>query len=81
MLLQGKTQTNLVSNGSFENYSSCPTGFGSIALAVGWLNPSNSTPDYFNSCYTFADHFADVPLNCLAYQDARTGDAYAGIYI
>lgn len=81
IVLKGKTQINLVSNGSFENYSFCPTGFASISTSTGWYSPSNSTPDYFNRCYTFSDHFADVPLDCLTYQEAKTGDAYAGIYI
>ncbi|CAN5315767.1 hypothetical protein BH10BAC1_BH10BAC1_20580 [soil metagenome] len=34
-------QNNLVPNGSFENYSSCPTGiFGQINRATPWFQPN-----------------------------------------
>ncbi|MEI8201389.1 MAG: T9SS type A sorting domain-containing protein [Bacteroidota bacterium] len=72
---------NLVPNGSFEDYSVCPTSFGSINLAIPWFQPGNSS-DYFNSCANDALNpcgGCGVPNNNLGYQIPRTGKAYAGI--
>ncbi|MBW8051549.1 MAG: T9SS type B sorting domain-containing protein [Cytophagales bacterium] len=93
-ILQGFNITfaqNLVPNGDFENYSSCPTGISQFDLAVPWNNPNQATPDYYNACYV--DPFCppiccppfcpgassvDVPDNLLGYQVARSGVGYAG---
>ena len=42
-------QTNLVSNGDFESYSSLPTNISQWNFVVGWNNTGGSgTPDYYN---------------------------------
>lgn len=68
---------NLVPNGSFEEYSVCPTNFSQIGYATGWT-PFRVTPDYYNACSP--NDSAGVPLNILGYQAAATGFAYAGIW-
>jgi hypothetical protein len=66
---------NLVSNGDFELYSNCPTGFGELFRASGWYNPTAASPDYLNSCSATAG----VPLNQAGFQNASSGNGFAGI--
>lgn len=71
---------NLVPNGNFDQYSSCPTNFGQLSVAVPWMNPSNGwgSPDYYNVCDTIN---VGVPRNIAGYQHARSGDGYSGIFL
>ncbi len=66
---------NLVSNYSFETYSTCPNTASQITYATDWNNSRNSF-EYLNSCSSST--YADVPTNYFGYQDASTGQAYAG---
>ena len=66
---------NLVPNGSFEEYTVCPTGYAQVESAVGWSILANS-PDYLNRCNT--NDSMDVPSNVFGYQNAYEGDAYMG---
>lgn len=71
---------NLVTNGSFELYSSCPTSVEQIQLATGWSvvhNTGLASPDYYNACNQGA--FVGVPNNGVGYQHAYDGNAYSGI--
>jgi Secretion system C-terminal sorting domain len=78
---------NLVPNGSFEIFSSCPSNYGQIYKATGWFQPhkypgnnnvnSCSSSDLFQSCALLPN--LSVPLNDAGFQNARTGNAYAGI--
>jgi gliding motility-associated-like protein len=43
--------TNILANGDFESYSSCPTGPSDLANATSWLNIQSSSNDYFNCGY------------------------------
>jgi OOP family OmpA-OmpF porin len=70
---------NLIPNGDFEQYSSCPTNQSQLNKALFWLNPSGGTPDYFNQCSTFS--FISVPKNVWGFQMAHSGVGYSGIYI
>jgi Secretion system C-terminal sorting domain len=76
---------NLVPNGSFENYSTCPNGSNYIYYSVGWFQPhkypgfstnQSSSSDYLNSC---SNSVSDVPNNGAGYQFANTGNAYIGL--
>lgn len=78
---------NLVPNGSFEIYSSCPNEQAQFQLATPWINPTACSPDYFNACcppiFIAPDiyiHSVGVPQTGVGYQSAHTGDAYAGIF-
>lgn len=79
----------LVQNGSFELFSSCPPAnvVGQLENAIGWTNPSveNSSqhsahvsPDYFNTCNT---SWLGVPSNLSGEQMPFSGNAYAGIVV
>lgn len=72
------TSQNLVPNPSFETYTMCPNNTGQISNATGWI-ASISSPDYFNSCATNTN--VSVPKNFFLgnYQQAKNGNAYAGI--
>jgi len=73
---------NLVSNGYFEIYDTCPNYPGQISRAVGWLK-SSLTPDYYNSCPNINSvNGINVPYTQFGYQqDCCGGEGYAGIYV
>lgn len=71
---------NLVPNGSFEEYASCPGNFYEQAgefRIPGWLPATQGTPDHFHSCSKGA---AGVPHNWAGISYAHDGDGFAGIY-
>jgi OmpA-OmpF porin, OOP family len=72
--LKGISQVNLVPNPSFEDTVTCPWTYSTIHFATGWFKPSAGTSDLLHSC-SF-----QVPQNYFGYQNARTGNAYAGFY-
>jgi hypothetical protein len=69
---------NLVSNGSFEQFTMCPTYVSQLTVTGTWFPPSLGTSDYFNQCAAPASK-VDVPQNVYGYRPARTGTGYAGI--
>lgn len=69
------SQQNLVPNPSFEDTVACPQN-GNLNNLSLWMNPTLSTPDYFNSC---ASGNFSVPQNAYGFQNPRTGTAYVGI--
>lgn len=81
-------QQNLIYNGSFEEYSSCPTTNntynGEFEKATGWWSPSYfSTPDYFNACANGGVGSFDVgvPNNFWGYQYAYHGDGFVNLSV
>ena len=66
-------------NGSFEEFSECPTGNelnnGQFERAKGWFRPTDCTPDYFNQCNT---NNVSTPTNFWGYQVPFHGGAFAG---
>ena len=68
---------NLVSNGSFETKSYCPSNFNqqSLNTIAGWWQATDGTPDYFHSC----SDKVGVPNNVFGQQAAKDGDGYAGL--
>ncbi len=75
--LLGHSQ-NLVPNWSFEDTLACPNGVDEVASCMNWFNPCLTSPDYFNSCNGNVSS-SNVPTNVAGNQNARTGEAYAGI--
>ncbi len=81
-----KGQTNLVYNGDFEIYTSCPlTESGGsqpikeITKCSGWDIATWGTSDYFNSCSNnFTYQPVGVPQNLVGYQNAYSGVGYTG---
>lgn len=71
---------NLVPNPSFETFTACPTFASQLNLAAPWHNPTQGTPEYFNACANFGD-WVSVPAQPTGgYQEAHSGNAYAGIF-
>ena len=79
-------QTNLVYNGDFELYDSCPASLSSpsdleINRCSGWYSPTDSgTSDYYNVCNNSMSHLAGVPSNFNGYQYAYSGNGYCGFF-
>ncbi|MBK9075019.1 MAG: hypothetical protein IPL77_08535 [Flavobacteriales bacterium] len=67
---------NLVVNGDFEQFNTCPNFWNQLHQATGWSSAGLS-PDYFNSCDTTA--FVGEE-NVVGYQHAASGFGYAGGY-
>lgn len=70
---------NLIQNGDFENYYSCPDAISQLSLAENWFDPTLATSDYFNVCDS--GNIVSVPTNFMGYQPAQSGNAYAGIFV
>lgn len=73
---------NLVLNPSFEDTVACPDAIGQINKSIGWVSPSNNTPDFFHACHQYGPPWfsnADVPNNIMGNQYTYSGNAYAGI--
>lgn len=69
---------NLVPNNSFETFTICPNNGGQIESAIPWgAATTNSSTDYYNACSSSAP----VPNYPGGYQIAKTGNAYAGIFL
>ena len=78
---------NLVTNPGFEQYNNCPTGRSEINMSIGydsfltaidWVDPTNTTPDYFNRCGT--DSSVRLPyLSLDGFHEPHSGNACAGI--
>ena len=66
---------NLVPNYSFELYDTCPNNGGQLNYASFWQNPTNASPDYFNSCNAIS---YSVPNNICGTQVAKHGASYSG---
>ena len=67
---------NLVSNGDFEQFTTCPSALDQISVATGW-STYLGTCDYYNACN---EDTTGVPWNWFGYQPASSGVGYAGIY-
>ncbi len=72
---------NLLPNGDFENYRSCPGGMETIqyGLLIDWFQPvTDCTPDYFNVCGTARS--STIPDNTMGFQNASSGKGYIGLW-
>lgn len=74
------SRVNLVYNGSFEEFRSCPKrldAVGILTLVEGWYQPTRGSADYFNVC---GGRECGVPQNKVGNQLPYDGDGYCGIY-
>lgn len=71
----GCVAQNLVDNGNFEQYISCPTNGNQLNYALFWYNPTNLTPDYYNAC----SMVVGMPVNIAGYQYAHSGNGCGGM--
>jgi hypothetical protein len=67
---------NLIPNPGFETVSSCNISAGNISAAFPWSSPDSGSPDLYNACTT--DTNFSVPKNQFGYQQAHSGNGYAG---
>jgi gliding motility-associated-like protein len=76
-------QSNLLTNGDFEDFTGCPAAAGQLSLATGWFQPNNiisvfsGSTEYYNSCSTNPNF--SVPINWIGHQIAYTGNGYSHI--
>ncbi len=68
---------NLVPNGDFESFSSCPTTFSQIQRATPWFQPTAGTPDFFNSCAPSSSGIS-TPANFVGNAVPHSGNGYVG---
>ncbi len=74
---------NLVTNGSFETYTSLPLNYGDFCVVNGWINPSGccvlnpnfGTPDYVNTAAAWP---VGCPNNGFGTINPRTGSGIVG---
>lgn len=72
-------QQNLVPNGSFENYSTCPWTYSQLDLANSWLTIGYpSSPDLYNECCS--NNACRIPENGKGFQLPLSGQGYGGFY-
>ena len=72
----GRGQVNLVPNGDFEEYTTCPIFTGQIDSCKYWFNPTIfiAPADYFNRCSPYYQN--TVPYAHWGNQEAYSGDGY-----
>jgi len=73
--------SNLLINGSFENYYTCPKGYTESYTRFflpAWRMPTKGTPDYFNKCSKFD---VGVPQNFMGSINPQHGEAYIGLVL
>lgn len=71
-----QAQPNLVPNGDFEDYTTCPLASAQVTRCTGWKSWTNASPDYCNAC---SNGNVGVPANVFGYQAAYSGNAYVGV--
>ena len=77
-------QTNLIYNGDFELYDTCPISVSTpssyqLNTCLGWYVPTYATSDYFNTCASGTT--VAVPNGTIGYQWPYSGNAYCGVVI
>lgn len=81
--IKGQTFQNLVPNGSFENYTQCPSTGGQLYLASPWTASLSNSTDYFNACSSTQNvpHTAGINSFYPFYCDAKDGNAFIGLFL
>lgn len=85
---EAKTQTNLIYNGDFEIYDTCPNQASYPSLleinkCKRWYSPTLGTSDYFNTCSNGIigpNGNVWIPDNFIGFQNAYNGNGYIGIF-
>lgn len=80
IVINSSFSQNLVPNGDFESYSSCPEEWSEFFKATPWFEPNEIVnADYLNVCST--NNHVDIPNNYFGNQTALSGSGYAGIFV
>ncbi len=67
------TVPSMIPNPSFEDRSCCPDDFSELYCADTWMQASNATSDYWNTCGASGNNYAGLPP-----QPAPDVDGYVG---
>jgi outer membrane protein OmpA-like peptidoglycan-associated protein len=67
---------NLIPNAGFEYLYRCPNKANQITKAIGWNNPTEGAPDYYNTCNQKS---YSVPNNRYGEKPSYQGNAYVAI--
>lgn len=67
---------NLIPNGDFENYSSCPNAGSQLPLSYPWTAAPNNSVEYFNACSSVFG----VPYQNANFQQAHSGQGIIGCW-
>lgn len=77
-------QVNLVPNPSFEDSTGIPVNHTEFYKCISWYTVLGSV-DYYSKyspvAVTLPTISVNIPANCFGYQQAKSGNFYAGIYI
>jgi len=87
VLISNRTlgQQNLVPNGSFEVFDTCPNAISNVYTdyqvrhCADWYTPTIGSSDYLNSCAPLTTGIS-VPSNFAGWQIPFEGNAYCGLY-
>ncbi len=71
---------NLILNGDFEEYYSCPQAPGDFEFCKYWYLANYSTPDYFRRC-SEGSAALNIPYNHAGVQEPHSGNAYVGLLL
>lgn len=71
---------NMVINGNFESFSTCPTGTSQVGNCNNWFQWGPGTSDFFSSCAPFSSG-ASVPGNFVGNRTSASGACYMGCYV
>ncbi len=79
---EAHAQTNLIYNGDFELYDTCPVSVSTpssyqLNTCIGWYSPTYATSDYYNTCAPWP---VSVPTNAFGTRSPYSGNAYCGTY-
>jgi len=86
ILFEINISQNLVPNQSFEEFHDLPSKQGDYKMIKNWFVPykRENTPDYFHRKAKDPRKYSDfvgVPKNTFGFQEAKTGDAYIGLFL
>ncbi|MBN8670244.1 MAG: T9SS type A sorting domain-containing protein [Chitinophagales bacterium] len=70
---------NLVPNGNFESYNSCPNYISQVYRLTHWRSYTTATPDFYHVCGNSWGSNAGIPSNYAGYQYPHSNNSYAGV--
>jgi len=73
---------NLIPNGDFEDFTTCPDQEGQIGFAEHWESPTRGSTDFFHRCAGAGPCISCVPnMAQLGFQEAQSGDGMVGMFL
>ena len=72
--------TSIIPNPSFESYTSCPSGFSELNVCSSWIQATEGTTDYHNTCGFVGNGLITLGLNNFPDGNAVTGVHFMSTY-